>query len=142
MAINYLVNLKNMKDNFAGVIIGESLENKDVLKKVKILKTKVEKVLEKHKTPWVKQWTLYTVEIPENETEKIAEELSRSLDSEHNWYADFKNNTRHFIIFRNKIFNIDRQSKEQYNQAKQYGISLGIPEYQVDFHPEVKKRKR
>lgn len=137
-----LINTKDMEDNFIGVIIGESLENKDVLKKVKILKIKIEKVLKKHKTPWIKQWTLYTVEIPENETKKIAEELSGSLDSEHNWYADFKNSTRHFIIFRNKIFYIDRRSRKQYNQAKQYGVALGIPEYQVDFHPKVKEWKR
>jgi len=60
-----------MRNNFRGVIVEESLKNKDVLKKVKILKIKVEKFLEKHKTPWIKQWTLYTVEIPENETKKL-----------------------------------------------------------------------
>ena len=37
--------------NFNGVIIEESLENKDVLQKVKILKTDVEPITEKHKTP-------------------------------------------------------------------------------------------
>jgi|GEM_PF-2991649 len=35
-----------MSKNFNGVIIEESLENKDVLQKVKIIKTKVEKVTE------------------------------------------------------------------------------------------------
>ena len=45
--------------NFNGVIIEESLENKDVLRKVKILKTDIEPVTEGHKTPWVKQWTLF-----------------------------------------------------------------------------------
>ena len=137
-----LINTKDMEDNFIGVIIGESLENKDVLKKVKILKIKIEKVLKRHKTPWIKQWTLHTVEIERNEAEKIAKKLSQSLEPKHSWYADFKNNTHHFIIFRNKIFYLYRRSEKQYNQAKQYGISLGIPEYQVDFHPEVKERKK
>ena len=36
--------------NYKGVIIEESLENKDVLKEVVILATKVEPVIEKHKT--------------------------------------------------------------------------------------------
>lgn len=128
--------------NFSGVIIEESLEKKDVLKKVKILKTKIEKVTEKHKTPWIKQWTLHTVEILENRADEIAEDLSKSLDSEHSWYADFKNDKFHYIIFRNKVFFIDRRSKEQYDEAKKYGISLGIPEYQVDFHPDIKEWKR
>ena len=131
-----------MTKDFFGVIIEESLEKKDVLKKVKIVKTKIEKVVEKHKTPWIKQWTLHTVEIPENHAKSVAKELSKSLDSQHNWYADFKNNTHHYIIFRNKVFFIDRRSKEQYDKAKMHGISLGIPEYQVDFHPGIKEWKR
>ncbi|MDD5721107.1 MAG: hypothetical protein PHT16_01515 [Candidatus Pacebacteria bacterium] len=126
-------------DNYRGVIIEESLENKEVLKKVQILETKVSVVAEKHKTPWVKQWTLHTVLIPENEAEAIAKEISVSLDKEHNWYADFRNKTHHYIIFRDKVFYINRNSIEEYNKAKEYGISLGIPEYQVDFHPDVKE---
>ena len=128
--------------DYKGVIIEESLENKDILKDVKILETKVEEVTEEHKTPWIKQWTLHTVEIPENQVKNVAEKISKALDSEHDWYADFKNDTHHYIIFRNKIFFVDKQSKEQYDEAKKYGISLGIPEYQVDFHPEVKEWER
>jgi len=122
-----------MENDFKGVIIEESLENKEVLKKVKIIKTKVEQVIEKHKTPWVKQWTLHAVEVSEEKAEAIAEEISGSLDSEHSWYADFKNETIDYIIFRNKVFCIDRKSKEQYDEAREYGISLGIPEYQLTF---------
>jgi len=131
-----------MAENFTGVIIEESLENKGVLKRIKILKTKIEKATLKHKTPWIKQWTLHTVEIPESKAEKIAEDISHSLDSKHSWYADFKNKTHHYIIFRNKVFFIEKTSNKQYNEAKKYGISLGIPEYQVDFHPEIKEWKR
>ena len=127
---------------YKGVIIEESLEKKDILGRIKILSTKVEQVVDKHKTPWLKQWTLHTVEVPEEQVDAVAKELSESLDSKHNWYADYKNNTRHYIIFRDKVFYIDRQSKEQYDEAKQYGISLGIPEYQVDFHPDIKEWER
>lgn len=126
-----------MINNFIGVIINGGLEKKDVLKKVKIIKTRIEKVIKKHKTPWIKQWTLYTVEVSENQADTVAKDLSKSLDSKHDWYADFKNNSHHYIVFRNKIFFIDRRSKEQYDEAKKYGISLGIPEYQVDFHPDI-----
>src|SRR3990167_2646558 len=128
--------------DYTGVIIEESLKNKDLLKEIKISETKVEEVVEEHKTPWIKQWTLHTVEIPENQVASVAEKISKALDSEHNWYADFKNDTHHYIIFRDKVFYIDRKSKEQYDEAKRYGISLGIPEYQVDFHPEVKEWER
>lgn len=128
--------------NYKGVIIEESLENKDILKKLKILNTRIEQVTKKHKTPWVKQWTLYTVEVPEDETERYAEEISHALDSKHDWYADFKSDDIHFIIYRDKVFKVDKSNKEQYNKATKYGISLGIPDYQVDFSPHVKVWKR
>ena len=127
---------------FVGVLIEESLENKDIIKKVNIISTEVEIVTEGHKTPWVSQWTMHTVEILENQVKKISEEISHALDSKHNWYADFKSEAYHYIIFRNKIFYIDRKNKEQYEEAKKYGISLGIPEYQVDFHPDTAEWKR
>ncbi len=128
--------------NFNGVIIEESLENKDVLQKVKIIETKVEEVTKKHKTPWIKQWTLHTVEILENQADKIADDLSNSLDSKRDWYADFKNDKFHYIIFRNKVFKIDRSKPEQYQDVTKYGVSLGIPDYQLDFSPHIKEWKR
>ena len=128
--------------DYQGVIIEESLADKTVLNKVKIISTKIEKVTDQHRTPWLLQWTLHTVEVAEDQAREIAEEIAQSLDPEHAWYADFKNDACHYIIFRDKIFRADRKSKEQYDDAKRYGISLGIPEYQVDFHPEVEEWQR
>lgn len=128
-------------NDYRGVIIEESLASKVVLKKLKIISTKIEKVEKKHKTPWVSQWTLHTVEIPEVEAKIMAERISESLDRDHSWYADFKNDTHHYIVFRGKIFCVARKSQEQYDTVKRYGISLGIPEYQVDFHPMSKVGK-
>ena len=127
--------------NYKGVIIEESLENKDILKGIAVLSTKVEKVTEKHKTPWIKQWTLHTVEIPEDRGDEIAKKLSQALDSEHAWYADFKNDEFHYVIFRNRVFKIDLQNPK-YREAMEYGISLRIPWYQLDFSPEIEEWKR
>ena len=128
--------------NYTGVIIEESLENKDVLQQVKTTNTKIEEVIEKHQTPWIKQWTLDTVEIPENQADKIANQLSKVLDSKHNWYADFKNDDFHYIIYRDKVFKVDRSKREEYDEATKYGISIGIPDYQVDFSPHIKQWER
>ncbi len=121
---------------YKGVIIEESLENMGVLKDVEILETKIEKVTEEHKTPWLSQWTLHTVEIPEKASDSVAEKLSKNLEKEHNWYADYKNDEYHYIIYRNKVFKVDLKNPVLYKDAKQYGVSLGIPEYQVDFAPD------
>lgn len=119
--------------NFTGVIIEESLGDKSVLGKVKIISTKVEQVIERHRTPWVKQWTLHTVEISAEQAAKMAEEISRALDSKHSWYADYKNEHEHYVIYRNRVFHIDRGKRGAYDEATKYGISVGIPDYQVDF---------
>ena len=125
--------------NYQGVIIEESLEDKGILRDMRILSTKVELVTEEHETPWIRQWTLHTIEVPEGQADDLAERISRALDSEHSWYADFKNDAFHFIIFRDKVFKIDRRRKEQYDDAVKFGISLGIPDHQLNFSPDIKQ---
>lgn len=116
---------------YKGVIIEESLRDTSVLRRLKILKTKVEPITPKHKTSWLKQWTLHTVSIDDNDADKIAKEISHSFDYSHKsaWYADYKNDKTHYVIFKNKVFKIDRNKPEEYQIATEYGISLGIPEY-------------
>lgn len=129
----------NKSMNYKGIIIEESLENKGILKDVNIFSTKIEKVIKEHETPWLLQWTLHTVEIPENKAREVAEKISQSIEKNHPWYSDFKNNTHHYIIFRNKVFCIDRKSKEQYDEAQRYGILLGIPKRQlINYEGEYK----
>ena len=127
-------------ENFKGTIIEESLEDKLVLSKVKIISTKVEDVTDRHQTPWVKQWTLHKVEIEPEKVDGIAVQISKSLDAdhEHSWYADFKNEDTHYVIYRDKVFKIDRTRIEEYLEAKEYGLALGIPPYQVKFEKNVK----
>lgn len=122
---------------FQGVIIKESLEDESILDKIDIISTEVKQVTEKYKTPWVKQWTLHTVEVEADYADMVAQEISKALDHVHNWYVDFKNKETHYIIFRDKVFKIDRTNVNQYDEATKYGISIGIPEYQVDFAPNV-----
>jgi len=124
--------------NYTGVIIEESLADKDVLWSIKILSTKVERVTDRHATPHLKQWTLHKVGISAEQAETVAKTISEALGSTHNdWYADFKNDITHFIVFRNKIFKIDRTNQAQYDEAKKYGLSLSIPEHQVNFKVSI-----
>lgn len=129
--------------NYKGLIIEESLKDTSALKEVNITDTKVEPITPEHKTPWLKQWTLHTVEIPEEKVEQIAEKIRDSIETDHNaWYADFKNEQNHYIIYADKIFKVDLSNPIAYKDAKAHGISLRIPEYQVDFAPEDKVWER
>ena len=130
-------------DNLTGVIIEESLIDPSVLSEVKILSTNVEEVTESHKTPWVSQWTMHTIQVPPDKAAVVASKVSESLDSSHgSWYADFKNNTEHFIVFIGKVFCVNQSDVVQYEEVRRYGISLGIPVYQLDFDPKVKRWDR
>ncbi len=129
--------------SFRGVIIEESLKNNNILQDVKILKTKIEKVTDEHKTPWLKQWTLHSVEISDERVDEVAKELSGVInDQPSSWYADFKNENFRYIIYPGKIFKIHRANNQEYLAATEYGISLGIPSYQVDFVPYIKQWER
>jgi len=125
---------------FEGVIIQESLVNTELLQHCKILSTRISLVTEEHQTPWLKQWTLHTVLVPAEKADEFASELSYSLQSSPvNWYADFKSEHHHYVVYPNRIFIIDRSDAEQYRRATEYGVSIGIPAHQVDFEPHMKK---
>lgn len=124
---------------FTGVIIEESLQSADVLAKCNVVNTVVEPVTEKHRTPWVNQWTLHTVEVDEAVAEEVAALLAEVIHTEPSaWYADFKSDAVHYVIYPGKVFVIDRTNAEQYEAASNYGIALGIPDYQVDFSPHIR----
>ncbi len=123
---------------FRGVIIEESLEDTAVLGQFPILKTETEQVTERFGTPWLEKWHLHTIEVPEDEMETYAKAVRGALDgAHHNWYADFKTDAVHYIIFKNRIFAIDRTKRDEYQAAEDYGISLGIPPHQVNFTVNV-----
>jgi len=117
--------------NYKGEIIEESLENKAVLKALNIISTRVSKVTKAHQTPWLSQWTLHTIEVDENHADDLAEKLSRALDPDHSWYVDYRNKDYHYVIFKNKVFKLDRSKKEDYEEMIKYGLSVGTPDYQL-----------
>jgi hypothetical protein len=118
---------------YSGVIIEESLSNKQALEGLKIVKQEIEQVREAHETPWLTQWTCDTVEIPESEIETAVQKLSAAIDTEHigNWYCDFKNDDWHYVVFSGKIFKLDRKKREDYDEMHKYAASIGLPEHQV-----------
>jgi hypothetical protein len=123
---------------YRGIIIEESLEDKSVLEMVKILEKEIEEVTLEHKTPWLKVWTMDTVEIPEHKADLVADKISESFDKEHQWFADYRNKDYQYIIFRGKKFKVDLKNPILFKAAKEYGISVGIPAYQLDFAPDDK----
>ena len=116
-----------------GTIIEESLKDRAVLDELKIVSTKVLKVTERFQTPWLSQWTLHSVEIEPEKATETAELLSKSLEEEHDWYTDLNNGETFYVVFRNKVFTYAQDDREARQKAVAHGLSLGIPDYQLDF---------
>jgi hypothetical protein len=125
--------------SYRGVVIAESLEDPSVLRDLVIVETKVEPVTDAHRTPWVAQWTLHTVEVSDDSAEAVAEKLSTAIDGtrQGHWYADFKDDRTHYVVYRNRIFRVDRRDVRNYDEPRRHGLALGIPEYQLDFSPDI-----
>ena len=120
---------------YHGVIIEESLSDRSILDDVVIVSTEIEEVTEGFGTPWVKKWTLRNVEIEDGKMDEIAKRISESIDKEHagSWFADFENGERRVIVFSGKVFVVDRSKGEEYEEVKEYALSIGIPEHQLGF---------
>lgn len=120
---------------YKGVIIEESLHDRDILKQLKIIGTRVITATESHKTPWLKKWTLHTIEIPDSKADSYAQCLSRNIDKSHahSWYVDYMNATTHYVVFSGRVFKINRKNPGKgYDEVKAYGLELGIPAHQLD----------
>ncbi len=121
--------------NYRGVIIEESLTDLDIFKDVEIIETNVVPVSARHGTPWIREWTKRTVEVPEADIGAFTERLSKAIDAAHagSWYADLKNDEYHYIVFSDKVFQVPVGHPEEYAEVVAYGLSLGIPREQLDF---------
>ncbi len=126
---------------YAGVVIEESLGDTSILQELKITSTRIEPVTERHRTPWLKQWTLHEVEIPDDQVDEVAERLSRALEPP-NWHADFKNERYHYVVFPGEVFKIERRNPGEYEQVVAHGLSLGVPAHQLDFSPAIEQWER
>lgn len=119
---------------YRGSIIEESLKNRNVLEGLRIVSAEVEDVTAAHRTPWLQQWTITTVEIEDGAIKAFTRKLQAAMETEHSsWFADFKGDKDHYIVFPGKIFFIDHRRNDTYTEAVAYGVSLGIPKQQLAF---------
>lgn len=125
--------------DYKGVIVEESLLDLSVLKDIELLSQEVEKVSDRDNTPWLANWTIDTVLIKEKDISNITERLSKLIDTKHcsDWYCDFKNDKYHYVVFKEKIFKLDRTKKQDYEIMQNYAASLGLPREQMPLYNDL-----
>lgn len=105
--------------NYSGCLIEESLKDKSILDEFNIVDTNID------------DGVIYIVEIDESKVEKIVPRLQAAMVDDPKWYCDLKCYDYHYIIYNDKIFKVNRDYGEQYEDAKEYGLKRGIPECQL-----------
>lgn len=104
---------------YYGYIIEESLTDKKVLNKFKILKLILTTV-----------WHLYKFEISKEDIYTLAS----NINDETKWYCHFWDDNKNLIvIFKDKVFETTLDDLEEQEKIKQYGINLGIQKGQMNF---------
>ncbi len=111
-----------MKNEYKGTIVEESLLDNRILTGMEIIGHRISK----DENP-IDRWHLYTVKISKDDIEK----LSGSIKNK--WYMHFWNGREIIAIFKNKTFQFNYDDKTTWNEAVDYGLSLGIPREQLDF---------
>ena len=104
---------------YKGTILENSLENKTILNKIKIIKT------------WQDgDWILHNVLVEEGQMQELVKFISDGP-----WYMHFwipgKDQIK--VVYKNKIFDIKSSDKSTWRESVEYGKSIGVPEEQLDF---------
>ncbi len=112
---------------YHSIIIEESLENPEILKNYKILRTKFE--LEEN-------WHLHIVEIPEP-VEKTIKEIQEAMVASQPYYFHIYNEGKTLtVIFKDKIFHLNPNDESTWQEAREYGAKkLNISSKELNFFP-------
>ena len=102
---------------YKGMIVIESLEDKNLVSKMQILDTKVAEDL-----------TTNIVLISKTDIENLMPYIKQGP-----WYAHFWHGNEVLVVFRDKIFKFLHNKEESWRETIGYGISIGIPRKQLNF---------
>jgi hypothetical protein len=108
---------------YHAIIVDESLKDKSVLNRLKIIGTKKG------------DWTLYKIEVSHKNLEGTIKLIHSSLGN-NEWYFHFYNidGSKLLIVYKDKTY-FTNSDKDNWKDAIRHGIDLNIPKEQLDFVP-------
>ena len=77
-------------------------------------------------------WTLIEFEADEEESDALAQRLSKDLDMP-GWYANWYSGTEAVVVFPDKVFRYKRGDARRRKVVQQYARNCGVPEGQLDW---------
>ena len=110
---------------YKGCIVEESLDDNRVLNNLKVVKIRI---TDEEKPE--DRWHIYDSLLSEDKIDDLHKHLRQG------WYMHFWGNGKIIILFKGKKFEFDLDDKESWKPALDYGLSINIPEEQLDFEME------
>lgn len=104
---------------YSGCIIEESLKDKSIINELNI----VEEIND--------DGVMWIVEVDESKLGDLLPKIQALMVENPIWYCDLKCEDYHYIIFNDKIFKVNRDFPEQYEEVREYGLVRGIPDEQL-----------
>lgn len=80
------------------------------------------------------QWTLFGVEVREENFEKVIADIQKNIKIDKPYYAHFYNDESLVVVFKGKVIKVSPH-KSTWGEIVVYGKGLDIPEKQLDFWP-------
>jgi hypothetical protein len=114
-----------------GVIIKESLENEKILNIIKTVKTRITGL----ENQGGRYHFLY-FELNDENLENFIEEAKNTIKDK--WYTHVCKGNEMIVIFSGKIFRFKEKESSKIEEARNYGLSLGIIKEQMPFEELIK----
>lgn len=113
-----------------GLLLLESLSDTYVLDLIHVTKTETWQVnnAEPYQPP---TWTAISFEADDSQADAIANTFSQALKK--GWYINASTMTHVYVVFPNRAFKYLKGDINERQAAKGHGLSLGIPEHQLDW---------
>jgi hypothetical protein len=117
-----------------GTLIAESLRVGAVLDDVALTTTKISRVdLGDIEAGQPETWTLIDFRAHDEDANRLADSLERSLRPTGGWYCDFRSDAETFVVFAGRTIRYPRGDRSGRAAAVDYGRSVGVPEAQLDW---------
>lgn len=117
-----------------GVIIKESLLDKTILSLIKVVRSR-ETILENENERGT--LTFLYIELEDERKEPFIRKVLASLIDR--FYVHICKEERMIVIYKNKMFEFSSNEKDKLNQAREYGLSIGILREQMPFEELIKE---
>jgi len=116
-----------------GVILEESLDDKSILDMVRIVKTEKSTLEEEEEKGFL---TFHNIELDDEKKDEFVRKALSSIKDK--FYLHICKGDRMIVIYKNKMFEFTSDETDKLNQARDYGLSIGIVREQMPFEKIIK----